>query len=303
MCKRAILALVVVVCLAAPVAVKAQGDNLDEVFTARVKSEKLADFQTLFKKWADANRNNGDHWFTLTTVYGEGDVYVFVSPRQTYADIDKGSAASAQATIKAYGKEAADKMGSDFENCLVWSRNELLRQRPDLSLKAPTDMESYAKLIGESRVLSTTAVHVKPGHTAEFEALLKELKEAGEKNPDTQPVLVSEAIEGSKGATFYTTTLHSSLGDFDKNPTLRVRDLLGEEGFREFQQKYAEVVEATDSALYRFAAKLSSPSEEIIKVAPDFWQPKATMAAADKVKAAGFATPAEPKPAAGKPKP
>lgn len=296
MCKRAILALVVVMCLAAPVAVKAQEDNLDEVYTARVKPEKLANFQELFKKWADANRSNGDHWLTLTTFYGEGDVYVFVSPRQTYADIDKGSAASARATIKAYGQEAADKMGSDFENCLVWSRNELRRRRPDLSRKAPTDMESYAKLIGESRVLRMTAVHVKAGHIAEFEALLKELKEAGEKNPDTQPVLVSQVIEGGQGTTFYITTLRSSLADFDNTPAMR--DLLGEEGFRKFQQENAEMVETTDSALYRFAAGLSSPSEEVVKVAPEFWQPKATMVAAHKARAAGSTTPA-----AGKPKP
>ena len=63
--RRALWALSVVVCLAAPVAVQAQGDYLD-VYTVKVKPEKLADFQALTKKWADANRRyDGDRWLAL----------------------------------------------------------------------------------------------------------------------------------------------------------------------------------------------------------------------------------------------
>src|SRR5438132_5587344 len=115
MLRRAVWALVVVVCLAAPVAVHAQGDYLD-VYIVKVKPEKLADFQALTKKWVDANRRfNGDHWLTTETLYGEGDVYAFVSPRQDYAEIDKVNNAVMQAANKAFGKEAAEKMMRDFE--------------------------------------------------------------------------------------------------------------------------------------------------------------------------------------------
>jgi len=278
MFKRAIWVFVVVVCLAAPMTVHAQGDYLD-VYIVKVKPEKLADFQALTKKWADANRRfNGDHWLATETIYGEGDVFVFASPRQDYADIDKLNEASMQAVNKAFGKEATAKLLRDWESCLVWSRTELRRRRPDLSRKAPADMNSYAKLIGESRVLRTTAVHVRPGHAPDFEALLKEMKEAGEKAANTQPVLVSQVVEGSRGGTFYVTTLRSSLGGFDKNPTLR--EILGEERFKKYVQLNAEAVEGSESALYRFSPELSNPAEEIAKVAADFWHPKAVMAAA-----------------------
>ena len=227
MFKRAIWVFVVVVCLAAPVTVHAQGDYLD-IYMVKVKPEKIADFQALTKKWVDANRRfNGDHWLATETMYGEGGVYVFTSLRQDYADVDKLSEVGMQAANRAFGKEATAKMLRDWDGCLEWSRSELRRRRPDLSRKAPTDMDSYAKLIGESRVLRTTAVHVRPGHGPDFEALLKEAKEAGEIAANTQPVLVSQVVEGSKGATFYVTALRSSLGGFDKNPTLR--EILGEE--------------------------------------------------------------------------
>ena len=298
MLKRAIWALGVAVCLAAPVAVHAQGEYLD-VYTVKVKPEKLADFQALTKKWVDANRRfNGDHWLTTETLYGEGDVYAFVSPRQDYAEIDKGNNASMQAVNKAFGKEATEKMMRDFESCLVWSRAELRHRRPDLSRKPPTDMDSYAKLIGESRVVRTTAVHVRPGRASDFEAFMKEAKEAGEKAANTQPLLVSQAVEGTKGTTFYITSLRSSLGGFDKNPTLR--EILGEEGYKKFLQVNADSVESSESALNRFSPELSNPAEEIVKVAADFWRPKAVMAAASKPKAATAKT-SELKPAAEKP--
>jgi len=284
--RRALWALAVVVCLAAPVAVQAQGDYLD-VYTVKVKPEKLADFQALSKKWADANRRfNGDRWLALETVYGEGNVYVFTSTRKDYAEVGTIEEAAMLAANKAFGKEAAQKMGQDFSNCLVWSRSELRRRRWDLSRKSPADADAYAKLIGESRLLRTTAVHIRSGHVPDFEALLKNTKEAGEKNPNTQTVFVSQVVEGSKGATFYISTLRSSFGGFDHNPT--TREILGEEGFKKFQQISADTVETAESTLYRFAPDMSNPPEEVAKVAADFWRPKATMAATTKSKSAAM---------------
>lgn len=283
--RRALWALAVVVCLVAPVAVQAQGDYID-VFIVKVKPEKLADFQALTKKWADANRRfNGNRWIAMETAYGEGNVYQFTSNRKDYADIGSTEEATMAAANKAFGKEATQKMEQDFMNCLVWSRTELRRRRWDLSSKAPTDVEAYAKLVGESRLLRTTAVHIRSGHVPDFEALLRDVKEAGDKNPNTQPVFISQVVEGTKGATFYVSTLRTSMGGFDHNPTLR--EIMGDEGYRKFQQISADTVEIADSTLYRFAPDISNPPDEVAKVAADFWRPKATMAAANKPKATG----------------
>src|SRR6267142_1117807 len=257
--RRALWAFALAVCLAAPVAVRAQGDYLD-VLTIKVKPEKVADFLALTKRFAEANRKfNGDRWLALQSVYGEANVYQFTSVRKDYADIDKANEAEMLAANKGLGKEGAQKLEQDFNTCIVWSRSELRRRRWDLSRKAPQDAEAYAKLIGESRLLRTTAVHIRPGHIPDFEALMKDTKEAGEKNPDTAPVFVSQVIEGSKGAVFYVSTLRSSMGGFDHNPT--TKEILGEEGFKKFQQISADAV-------------------EVAKVAMDFWHPKALIAMA-----------------------
>jgi hypothetical protein len=283
MLRRAIWALAAVVCLTAPAAVRAQGDYLD-VEIVKVKPEKAVEFNAIAKKMADASRRfNGDRWLAMEAVYGEGGTFTFVSNRENYAEIDKGNEAFAASLQKAYGKEAATKLLHDWDNCLVSSRNELRRRRWDLSRKAPSDPASYAKLIGESRLLRTTAVHIRPGHVAEFEALMKDAKEAGEKAANTQTVLVSQVIEGSKGTVFYVSSLRSSLGGFDKNPT--TREVLGEEGYKKFLQISAESVEGTESTVFRFSAELSSPPEDVAQVASDFWQPKQIVAAAPKAKA------------------
>jgi hypothetical protein len=275
---------VVVVCLAAPVAVQAQGDYLD-VFVVKVKPDKVSDFTALTKKWVDANRRqNGDHWIALEVVYGEGNLYQFTSTRKDYADIDKSNEAVMAATNKSFGKEGVQKLIQDFSNCLVWSRSELRRRRWDLSSKAPQDAEAYAKLIGGSRLLRTTAVHIRAGHVPEFEALLKEVKEAGEKNAESQPVFISQVVEGTKGATFYVSALRSSMSGFDHNPTLH--EILGDEGYKKFQQISADTVEIAESTMYRFNPELSNPPEEVAKAAMDFWRPKTQVMAAAKPRTA-----------------
>jgi hypothetical protein len=278
--RRALWAFAIAVCLTAPVAVRAQGDYLD-VLTIKVKPEKVADFLALTKRFAEANRKfNGDRWLALQSVYGEANVYQFTSVRKDYADIDKANEAEMLAANKGLGKEGAQKLEQDFNTCIVWSRSELRRRRWDLSRKAPQDAEAYARLIGESRLLRTTAVHIRPGHILDFEALLKDSKEAGEKNPDTAPVFVSQVVEGNKGAIFYVSTLRSSMGGFDHNPT--TKEILGEEGFKKFQQISADSVEVAESNLYRFDPSISNPPEEVAKVAMDFWRPKAVIVAAAK---------------------
>jgi len=273
MWRRAFWALVVVVSLAMPAVVQAQESYID-AYLVKVKADKTADFNAQMKKWVAANReNNGDRWVALETVYGENDVYAFISTRQSYAEIDKAGESMMAAVAKAYGREGMGKLMQDYSSCLAWSRSELRRRRSDLSRKAPADAAAFAKLVGQSRVLRTVAVHVRSGHQMEFEAYLKDAKVAGEKMASTQPVLVSQAVEGNNGIVYYITTFRSSLGGFDNNPTMK--DVLGEEGFKKFLQVNAEAVEEADFTLYRFNAELSNPPDDIAAAAPDFWHPKA----------------------------
>lgn len=277
MLRKALFGALIAACLIIPAVAQSVGDYLD-VYIVRVKPEKAADFEALARKIADANRkNNGDQWLALESQYGENNTYVFVSSRQSYADLDKAQESFMGAMNKTYGKDLSQKMLNEWNNYITGARSEFRKRRWDLSRKAPMDPAAYVKFIGESRVLRTTAVHVRPGKIAEFEALLKEIKEASEKAENTQPVLVSQVIEGGTGTVFYISGLRSGLDGFDKNPT--AREILGEEGYKKYLRDVSETVEGTDSMIYRYSAELSAPPEQVIAVAPGFWNPKPVVAA------------------------
>ena len=291
MVRRAVRVLLFAALCLAPIAMYAQGDYLD-IYIVRVKPDKVADFNALAKKMADANQhNNGDHWLAQYVMYGENDTYAFTSMRQNYADIDKNSDAFMAAMNKAFGKDGAEKMLHEWNSCLISARSELRKRRPDLSRKFPADMAAYAKLIGTSKVLRSSAVHIRPGHGPEFEAMLKEAQAVAEKAENTQPLLVSQAIEGTSGTTYYVTALRSGLDGFDKNPT--IHEILGDEGYKKYLQGISDTVETSESMILHFAPELSNPPEEIIAAAPDFWQAKPVVAAKAKPKSSGEKAAAE----------
>ncbi|MBV9085524.1 MAG: hypothetical protein JOZ62_22850, partial [Acidobacteriaceae bacterium] len=89
--------------LAAPFASAQMGDYLD-VFVAKVKPEKRADFDAVNRRITEANRKaKGDTWIALEILYGESNTIYFVSQRKDYAAVDAGTTAFENAIKEAYG--------------------------------------------------------------------------------------------------------------------------------------------------------------------------------------------------------
>ena len=285
---------VVALAIAASQAQQMQEDYLD-ILTVQVKPEKRAEFDALTKKMVAANRqNHGDIWLAMETAYGPGNRVTFVSTRHSYAEIEKATAIFNEALEKTYGKAAADKMDQEFNQYIVSSRSEIRRRRWDLSSNAPADAAAYAKLMGETRWLRTTAVHLKPGEIANWEALAKDVKAARDKSSPPQTVFVSQAVAGQEGTVFYVTTLQNSLAGFDGLPS--VQQMLGDEGYQKFLKTNAEVVSGTETVINRFLPELSNAPEQVASAAPDYWRPKAAINA----KAHARKSPMVPAPATSK---
>lgn len=277
-----VVAVLLLAALAVAQAQQAQESYLD-VFTVQVKPERRADFDAIARKIAAANRQNkGDTWIAMETVYGPGNRVTFVSTRNSYGDIETASGAFMDALAKTYGKQATDKIFQDINQCTLSSRSEVRRRRWDLSSNAPKDAEGLTKMIAQARWLRTVTVHVRPGEAANFEALLKEVKEAREKSSPSVTTLVSQAVAGQEGTVYYVTTPESSLAGFDSIPPLQ--QVLGDEGYAKFLKANAESVSGTETAINHFLPDLSNPPEQVAAAAPDFWRPK-SMVAASKPKA------------------
>ncbi len=276
--QRAMWTAVVVILLAAFAIGQAPDQYLD-VFVMQVKPEKRADFDAISKKMVAANRQNkGDEWLAMETVYGPMNRITMTSMRQSYGDTEKGSSAFDAAMQKSMGKPGMDKMFQDFNSCLANSWSELRKRRLDLSSNAPADGAALAKLLGESRWLRTTVVHVKPGRAPELEALLKEVKAAREKNSPDVTSLVSQTVAGREGTIYYVTTFAKSMADFDSIPPLP--KVLGEEGYAHYLKTGAEIVENTETVINHFLPEISNPPADVMAAAPDYWNAKPVVAKA-----------------------
>ena len=269
--------------LAALAVAQTQEQYLD-VYTAQVKPEKRTEFDAITKQMVTANRKNGDTWLTTETVYGPLDRVTFISMRSSFSDIDKATGAFMGSMEKALGKAGTDKLFQEFSQCVVSTRTEFRRRRWDLSSNVPSDPAAQMKLIGDARWLRTTVVHVKPGQTAAFEALLKDVKAAREKASPPQTALVSQAVAGQEGTVFYVTVPQSSLSGFDAIPT--AQQLLGDEGYAKYLKTVADTVESSETLINRFLPELSNASADVVAAAPDYWTPKPVVAAKAKTKGA-----------------
>jgi hypothetical protein len=261
-----------------------------DVFIAKVKPEKRAEFDAVCKKIAEANRRfKGDNFLASDTVYGEGNTVSFVSPRGSYGDIEKASDVFGGAIKKAYGQAGADKLFQDLNNTLASSRSEVRRRRWDLTGNPPADAAAEAQTVGQARWVHTITVHVRPGQDLKFEALLKEINGAARSSDQPPPKTltlgpwISEMDTGGSGAVFYITWLMKSMGEMDEGRPLS--QILGEEGYHKFLDAIAESAEGSESFISHFLPELSNPPEQVVAAAPDFWRPKATVAARVKPKA------------------
>lgn len=258
-------------------------DQYLDVFIARVKPEKRAEFDVLAKKWADANRRHkGETFLAYQVEYGEQNTVYFVSTRSNYAAIEQAMLAFSGALKEAYGDAAAGKMEQDLNNCLASSRAELRRRRWDLSWNVPADPAAAAQMPGESRWIRTVMVRVRPGHVDDFEAQVRALKEGFERSAPGQTTLVSQSAAGQQGTVFYFSALRSSLAGYDNAPALR--EVLGDQGYQRYLKASAENVLSTETLIGRFLPELSNPPEPVAAAQPDFWNPKPAAAPKPKAK-------------------
>jgi len=276
--QRAMWTAIAVILLAAFAVAQAPDQYLD-LYIAQVKPEKRADFDAISKKMVAANRQNkGDEWLAMETVYGPMNRVTLVSTRQSYGDTEKGSDAFDAAMQKSLGKAATEKLFQDFNQCLVSSRSELRKRRWDLGSNPPADGAAMAKMLGESRWLRTTVIHVKPGQGPAFEALLKDVKAAREKNSPDVTTLVSQTVAGAEGTIYYVTTFAKSMAGFDSIAPLQ--KVLGEEGYAHYLKTGSEIVENTETVISHFLPELSNPPADVVAAAPEYWNPKPVVAKA-----------------------
>jgi hypothetical protein len=265
--------------LAEPAAAQMPEGYLD-VFIAKVKMGKRAEFDTINKRIADINRKNkGDNWIAYEVTYGLGNTVYFVSPRANYAGAEEGTKAFEGSIAASIGKAGMQAMFTAFDSTVENERTEFRKRRWDLSANAPANMGAYLQLIGSSRFLRVATVRVRPGRALEYEAQLKKVKAAQEHANPGIVITVSQSIAGQDLGVYYISTAVKSLGDLDKIKT--IQETLGS-GYEPYLRSLTEIAASTDVMIMRFLPELSNPPEEVVAVDPKFWRPAPAPVAAAK---------------------
>ena len=248
-----------------------------DVFIARVKPDKRAEFDAVTEKMAALNRRNkGDTWLATETMYGEGNVVTFTSLRSSFGDAQKAFDLFLGAMAKPGGMAAAMKMFQDSNSPLISGRSDIRLRRPDLGSNAPTTAADTAALIGKARFQYMVTVRVRTGRAPEFEDQMKMVRDARTKAGQQQTWLVSQSVVGQQGTYYYITRPLGSLDEMDGSPTLA--STLGA-GYKEFQKGLAENTLSTEITISRYLPELSNPPAEIAAADPAFWTPKPMPAA------------------------
>jgi quinol monooxygenase YgiN len=256
---------------AAPAAAQLQNDLLD-VFTFRVKPDKMAQFEAAIKKMAAASRQNkGSDWLAIEQQYGEGYTLRFISTRPSFAAIEESSQAFMAAMNKTYGRAATEQIFHETDTCIESARSEVRRRRWELSSNVPADAAAMARLVGEARYVQTTMLDVRPGQGPTVEEQLRAIKTAREKQAVKVTTLVSQAVAGQTGTVYYVSTFRKSMGEIDSATPLA--QLLGDDAYGKFLKASAESLLNTENTISRFRPELSNPAEPIVVAAPAFWRP------------------------------
>lgn len=149
--------------------------------------------------------------------------------------------------------------------------------REDLSFAAPLS-------IAEMRYFSIVDVHVRPGHSSEFEEMIKLWNDARTKaKVDVHLAVYQIYAGGSSLLTYLNFAPLKSLAGLEARNAANAKavdDALGEEGRKKRDSLMASSVESVDRQLFIFSPKMSYPPEAWVTADPDFWKPKPSKAAA-----------------------
>ena len=137
------------------------------------------------------------NWLTSEMMFGPGNTFTYVSPRQNYAGVEQGYGSFMGAIEKSLGAAGSAKLMQDFGNCLSSTRGEFRRRRWDLSANAPTSESAMNQLVGQGRWLRTAIIRVRPGRGRDYEEQLRIVKQARERAADEglQPLCLSRSLD------------------------------------------------------------------------------------------------------------
>jgi hypothetical protein len=123
------------------------------------------------------------------------------------------------------------------------------------------------------RYFEISLYRVRPGHRAQWNELVKLVKGAYEKIPNTHWAMY-EAMFGQEDVTYVVFIPRKSVAEIDQDMMNEKQfvEAMGEDGMKKLVELESAAVEFTQTNLFQFNPAMSYPPDEWVKADPEFWK-------------------------------
>jgi hypothetical protein len=208
-----------------------------------------------------------DHYLAMTSLSGP-DRALFFSGYSSFGDWE--------ASVKAMDKNPAGAAAMDHANV---ADGDLLSETANSAWRREDDLSMNERGLHGDRYMEIEQFKIKPGHTADWEELVKLVKGAYEKGIPDASWVTYEQVFGTAGDGYIVIIPLKSLAEVDEHHMRgkAFMDAMGKDGMKKLDELTAASVESEQTNLFMFSPKMSNPPEQWVKDEPDFWGTKKMM--------------------------
>jgi hypothetical protein len=213
------------------------------------------------------------HYVALNSLSGPSRA-LFLVGYSSYEAWQKDEDATTKDTALSASIERAEE--SDGELLTSFDQVVFLYSK-ELSLNPVPDLANV-------RFMEVTAFRLRPGHTSDWENLVKMYIDGIQKAGISDANWAMYHLEYGGGDDYTLFSTDKSMADMDAGMTdsKKFRDAVGEDGLKKMDELMAAAVESVNSQLFEINPRQSYPPAEWVAKNPDFWKTKPVMASTAK---------------------
>jgi hypothetical protein len=202
-------------------------------------------------------------YLAMSTLSGPSEAWFIVS-FPSYAAMEKEIDATAKDATLSAELERLDEGDAAYR---TGGRTMIAEYKPELSYRARGDFSGV-------HYVEVSIVHVRPGHTREYEELVSVSRKAHEQAKVDEHFGVYEVASGMPTGTYVVFAGINSLAELDSDPHgQEYRDAVGDEGRAKLQKLVADSVVSVDRMVFQFSPRMSNPPAWLLRTDPVFWAP------------------------------
>lgn len=212
------------------------------------------------------------NYWGMTSMTGPSEAW-FIEPYDSYAALGEArNAYISSPTIKA----ELDQLDARDGEVRSGGRTMIAVYQKELSLRP----DQFRGRMPQMRFVSITTTRTRPGRGADFIKMRTMINEAVARAFPTATNLYYSVVSGAPQGTYVWIRAFASLKELDTEPGQKpVVEYMSDENRREYAKLTSEVVLSSEAMLFAISPAMSYVSQETTDTAPQFWKPKAAVAA------------------------